>query len=184
VPEEEKGPEDADDADDKSRVSWLDPGAVRIFRDAAGHVRAAVAGERSVLRPALFRAFPVTKPDSFVELREEGGDSVGMLRELSSLDGESRELAEGLLRERYLVPVIEEIVSIRGEHGLWTWDVVTDRGERRFSIRSPRDDIRTLPSPDGARRRFRVTDTEGNVYEIRDLQRLPAHSRHQFSRIA
>ena len=182
MPEEEKRPEDA--ADDKSRVSWLDPGAVRIFRDAAGHVRAAVAGARSVLRPALFRAFPVTDPDSFVELREEGGDSVGMLRELSSLDGESRELAEGLLRERYLVPVIQDIISIQGGHGIWTWDVVTDRGDRRFSIRSPRDDIRTLPSPDGARRRFRVTDTEGNVYEIRDLQRLPAGSMKQFSRIA
>ena len=69
---------------------------------------------------------------------------------------------------------------MQGKHGLWTWDVVTDRGDRRFSIRSPRDDIRTLPSPEGARRRFRVTDTEGNVYEIRDLMRLPAASRSQF----
>ena len=170
--------------DDESRITWLDPANVRIFRDAGGHVRALVKGQRSVLRPALFRAFPVTAPDSFIELREEEGKSVGMLKTLSPLDRESRRLADELLRERYLVPVIEEIMSIQGEHGLWTWDVVTDRGERRFSIRSPRDDIRTLPSPDGLSRHFRVTDIEGNVYEVRDLAGLPASSRSQFSRIA
>jgi hypothetical protein len=181
VPEKK---DDHGDAGDGGRISWLDPASVRIFRDAGGHVRAAVRGDRSVLRPALFRAFPVTAPDSFIELREEGGESVGMLKTLSPLDRESRRLADELPHERYLVPVIEDIMSIQGEHGLWTWDVVTDRGERRFSIRSPRDDIRTLPAPEGGRKRFRVTDTEGNVYEIRDLSRLPASSRGQFSRIA
>ncbi len=176
-------PEDPDDVDG-GRISWLDPAYVRIFRDAGGHVRAALRGKRSVLRPTLFRAFPVTAADTFIELREEGGESVGMLRELSSLDRESRGLAEELLHERYMIPIIEEIISLQGEHGLWSWDVVTDRGERRFSIRSPRDDIRTLPAPGGGRKRFRVTDTEGNVYEIPDLATLPASSRSHFSRIA
>ncbi len=177
-----KPDQNADD-DDKSRITWLDAGKVRVFRDAAGHVRAALRGKRSVLRPAFYRAFPVTAPDDFIELREEGGESVGMLKDLSALDSESRQLAEALLHERYLVPVVEQIVSIQGKLGLWTWEVVTDRGARRFSIRSPRDDIRSVPSAAGAMRRFRVTDTEGNVYEIHDLAALPASSRSQFSSI-
>ena len=29
----------------------------------------------------MLRAFPVTKPDAYVELRENEGDSIGMLKE-------------------------------------------------------------------------------------------------------
>jgi hypothetical protein len=168
----------------ESGMSWIDPSKLRLFRTGSGDVRATVRGQRSVLRPALHRAFPVTAPEVFIELREENGESVGMLRGLSSLDAASRRLAEELLRERYLVPVIEEIRGIRSEYGLWLWDVVTDRGEREFAIRSPRDDVRPLPAPGQTGRRVRITDVDGNTYEIGDLDRLPSRSRWFFDRIA
>ena len=80
------------------RVKWLVARDVRLFRDEAGHVRATVRGKCSIVRPALLRAFPITAPDRLIELREEQGDSVGMLRDLTSLDDESRQLAESILR--------------------------------------------------------------------------------------
>ena len=158
--------------DEGVRVRWLEPGRVRLFRDDSGHVRAAVLHERSVIRPALFRAFPVSAPDSFIELREEAGESVGMLRGLSGLDSASRRLAGELLRERYLVPAIREVRALRHEIGLWTWEVDTDRGERSFSIRSPRDDVRHLSGG-----RLRVTDTDGNIYDVQSVDGLDAQSR-------
>ena len=178
---------DAPEESDDGRIRWLEPRRVSLFRDAAGCVRATVAGLRSVLRPTLHRAFPITRPDSYVELREEGGEAVGMLVDIEGLDAPSRELAAELLRERYLVPVVTEIRSIRSEFGAWVWSVTTDRGEREFTIKSPRDDIRPLPvrSVDGRLVRcVRVTDVEGNTYEIRDLDSLPARSRAQYGRIA
>jgi hypothetical protein len=172
---------------DDARIRWLDPVDVRLFRDASGSLHATVSGSRSVVRPALLRAFPVTDPANFIELREEGGASVGMLKSLGRLDEASRGLAEEMLRERYMVPTVNEIRSIRQEFGVWVWEVRTDRGEKTFSIRSPRDDIRPLPASaeDGHRvRRIRITDTDGNMYEIRDYAALDGHSKSVFDTIA
>lgn len=168
----------ADDEEGGERIRWLAPSDVKLFRDRAGHVRATVADDRSVLRPTLHRAFPVTSADSHIQLREQDGEAVGMLRGPSELDKESRALAEELLRERYVVPLIREIRSLRHEIGMWVWKVDTDRGERDFGMKSPRDDVRRLPGG-----RVRVTDVHRNTYEIRDLAALDAHSRSLFDRI-
>ncbi len=171
--------------EDAGRIGWLDAADVKLFRDEAGHVRATVRyaqgaaeGSRSVLRPALHRAFPITLPDTHVELREQDGDSVGMLRDLAALDRDSRALAEGLLRERYVVPVIECILDLRHAFGMWTWRVETDRGEREFSMKSPRDDVRRM-----AGGKVRVTDVHGNTFEISDRGALDPHSRALFAQL-
>ncbi|MHC4198625.1 MAG: DUF1854 domain-containing protein [Planctomycetota bacterium] len=174
--EERAGPSPEDDA--TGTIRWLSASEVKLFRDRGGHVRATVARERSVLQPALHRAFPATAPHLHVQLREQGGKAVGMLKDLSELDGESRELAEELLRDRYVVPVISEIQGLRHEVGLWAWRVDTDRGEREFGMKSPRDDLRRL-----AGGRVRITDVHGNTYEIRDLDALDGRSRSLFGRI-
>ncbi len=175
--EEPKVEETFDDAEG-GRVKWLDAVDVRLFRGDAGHVRATVRGDRSVVRPALLRAFPITAPDRLIELREEQGDSVGMLRDLSGLDETSRELAEESLRERYLVPVVSEVRGLRRELGTWVWDVVTDRGERTFMMKSPRDDIRRLPGG-----LLRVKDIDGNSFEIASLDALDVHSRQLLDKV-
>lgn len=172
-----------DDGLPAGSIRWLEAGSVSLYRDASGAVRAVIRGDRSVLRPTLARAFPVTLPGEFIELREEGGRSVGMIRHISELDPSSRKIAEELLQERYMVPVIEEIRSLKMEFGLWFWDVVTDRGERSFAIRSPRDDIRYLPARHGARR-VRIADVDGNCYEIENLDALPERSRALYGRMA
>lgn len=172
---------------DEGRIRWLDARDVKFFRDGSGSVRATVRGLCSVLRPALYRAFPLSAPDSFVELREEGGESAGMLKGLAGLDAESRSIAEELLRERYVVPIIREIEEIRSDFGMWLWRVQTDRGPRAFTIRSPRDDIRSVPVPVAVGRRVRkvrVTDVDGNTYEIPDLDALDRRSRAFYDRIA
>lgn len=102
-----------------------------------------------------------------------------MLKGLSSLDRESGKLALELLRERYIVPVIGRITGLRHEFGAWAWEVETDRGERSFSMKSPRDDLKQL-----AGGRVRVTDIHGSTYEIKDIAELDARSRSLFSRIA
>jgi hypothetical protein len=159
------------------RITWLDGGDVRIFRDGSGQVRASVRGARSVLRPTVVRAFPISAPDRYLELREEGGGAVGMLRQLSELDEGSRALAEELLRERYLIPCITAVHALRQEYGTWVWSVDTDRGERTFTVRNPRESIRTIALPAGGPQRMRITDVDGNVLEIPDRAALDGKSR-------
>ena len=106
---------------------------------------------------------------------------------LDEVDDASRVIADELLRERYMVPFVTEIRAIRQEFGAWVWDVVTDRGERTFTVRNPREDIRPVPvAGDGMTgvRRIRISDADGNVYEIRDYNALGARSRSLFDRIA
>lgn len=174
--QEPTGPSTEEDG--SGNIRWLSPSGVRLFRDRGGHVRATVAGERSVLRPTLHRAFPATAPHLHIQLREQDGKAVGMLKDLSELDRESRALAEELLRDRYVVPIIREIQGLRHEIGMWAWKVDTDRGERDFGMKSPRDDVRRLPGG-----RVRITDVHGNTYEIRDVAALDACSRALFGRI-
>ena len=174
--QEPAGPSPEDDC--TGSIRWLEPSGVKLFRDRLGHVRATVAGDRSVLRPTLHRAFPATAPHLHVQLREHDGKAVGMLKDISELDRESGALAEELLRDRYVVPVISEIQSLRHEIGMWAWRVDTDRGERDFGMKSPRDDLRRLPGG-----RVRITDVHGNTYEIRDVEALDAGSRALFDRI-
>jgi hypothetical protein len=172
------GAAESEEGAEGGRIKWLGGRDVRLFRDGAGHVRATVRGDRSVVRPALLRAFPITAPDGFIELREEQGDSVGMLRDLAELDEESRGLAEEILHERYLVPVVREIRGLRRELGVWVWDVVTDRGERTFSMKSPREDVRRLPG--GC---FRIKDIDGNTFEITDAAALDPRSRQLLDKV-
>ncbi len=179
--ESEAPPNGAEETEDDAaggRVKWLEAADVRLFRDEAGHVRATVRADRSVVRPALMRAFPITAPDRLIELREDKGDSVGMLRDLASLDEESRQLAEAILHERYLVPIVVEIRGLRREIGLWVWDVVTDRGERTFTMKSPRDDVRRLPG--GC---IRLTDVDGNTFEVSDIKALDPRSQQLLDKV-
>jgi len=180
-PRTEALPSEAGEAPDDAeggRIKWLEGRDVRLFRDEAGHVRATVRGDRSVVRPALLRAFPITAPDRLIELREEQGDSVGMLRDLAGLDEASRGLAEESLRERYLVPVVSEVRGLRRELGTWVWDVVTDRCERTCMMKSPRDDIRRLPGG-----LLRVKDVDGNSFEIASVDALDTRSRQLLGKV-
>lgn len=174
--QEPTGPSPEEDG--SGSIRWLSPSEVKLFRDRLGHVRATVAGQRSVLRPTLHRAFPATAPHVHIQLREQDGKAVGMLKDLAELDEESRALAEELLRDRYVVPVIREIQSLRHEVGMWAWTVDTDRGERDFGMKSPRDDLRRLRGGG-----VRITDVHGNTYEIRDVDALDSRSRSLFDRI-
>jgi hypothetical protein len=66
------------------------------------------------------------------------------------------------------VPVISEVVSLKETRDRLEWDVITTKGRRRFTVRSPFDNIRTLDN-----QRLLITDTHHCRYELRDYHALP-----------
>lgn len=120
------------------------------------------------------RLFPVSRIDEYITLLNNDGKEVAVIRKLSDIDKESREVIEYSLNDYYLVPHIIKIISISEKNGKIHWSVETDRGYKEFDVRNRNHDVRVYS--DG---RVRVRDSDDNRYIISDYRALDAHSRRQ-----
>ena len=120
------------------------------------------------------RLFPVSRIDEYITLLDEEGKEKAVIRKLTDIDAESREVIEYSLNDYYLVPHITRIVSITEKNGKIHWIVETDRGYKEFDVRNRNHDVRVYS--DG---RVRVRDSDDNRYIISDYRALDAHSRRQ-----
>ena len=118
------------------------------------------------------RLFPVSRADVYITLLNSEGVEVALIRALSTLDSESREVVETSLDDYYLVPHITRIISTGEKYGTLRWTVDTDRGIKSFDIRNRNHDIKMFK--DG---KVRVRDSDDNRYVIDDYTKLDAHSR-------
>lgn len=118
------------------------------------------------------RLFPVSRADVYITLLNSDGVEVALIRSLSDIDGESREVVETSLDDYYLVPHITRIISTGEKYGTLRWTVDTDRGIKNFDIRNRNHDIKMFK--DG---KVRVRDSDDNRYVIDDYTKLDAHSR-------
>ena len=126
----------------------------------------------SALEPR--RLFPVSRVDSYITLLNEEGVEVAVIKELSDLNNEAREVIEYSLNDYYLVPHILKIYSVSEKNGKIHWCIETERGYKEFDVRNRNHDVRVYK--DG---RVRVRDSDDNRYLITDYTKLDKHSRQQ-----
>jgi len=88
------------------------------------------------------------------------------------LSAGSRAVARLELERRYCIAVILRVESTLVDFGSRYWQVVTDRGPRRFLVRDPQRAVLRLP-PD----RIMLRDVQGNRFLIPSLAALDAASR-------
>lgn len=154
---------------------FLDPTKTTIETAPDGTLRAIVEGDSCGMCVEAYRAFPLSKPNEHIVLRDGGGREIGVLRDLNEFNSSMRELIETELRRRYFMPEITAILSVTERFGSTEWEVETDRGPRRLSMRQINEAITEI-SPS----RYLLTDVEGNRYEVRDLEALDPLSRARF----
>ena len=118
------------------------------------------------------RLFPVSRADEYITLLDAEGCEIAIIRSISDLSDESREVIKYSLDDYYLVPHILRIISTGEKYGTLRWTVETDRGIKSFDIRNRNHDIRVYK--DG---RVRVRDSDDNRYTITDYRKLDSHSR-------
>lgn len=119
-----------------------------------------------------YRAFPFTHSDRFISIRTNQGNEgkeIGMIEDLKSLPDEYRKMIEEQLELRYFMPEIIRIHSIREEYGYSYWDVVTDRGECRFTTNMSAGTAVSLSDI-----RMIIKDVDDNRFEIKDIRKLSA----------
>ena len=154
-----------------AQLRFLDPGKLRFFKVGAT-LRMTIEDEACWLKVSVLRAFPLSVPAGYFSVRDGGGKEVGMLTDLEALVPASRALVEAELERRYLVSVIHHVLSVKERFGTVDWDVETNRGRCKFTTRDLRENVlRPMPG------HYLITDVEGNLLEVPDLNALDSRSR-------
>jgi hypothetical protein len=143
---------------------------VSLRREGETDVTVVVDGEPRLLG-GVAGAFPLTRPNKMIALRDEEGDEIAILADARQLDDESRQVLREALDRAYFMPRIIDIYAIDEDMNIVHWDVATNRGERLFQVRGIRRNVRRI-----GERRFIIKDVDGNRYEIRDWMMLPPNA--------
>lgn len=122
-------------------------------------------------RVAVHRCFPFSDPTHYLSIREpeNDGKEIGLIRDPEKLPPDAQKMLSEQMALRYFTPVILHIKKIKEEYGYSYWDVVTDRGVCRFTVRSGSGSVYPI-GPN----RYLINDLDGNRFEIPDLYRLSA----------
>lgn len=120
------------------------------------------------------RLFPVSRADDYITLLDSEGCEVAIIKKLTELPTESRQIIRESLDDYYLIPHITRIVSTVEKYGTLHWCVETDRGYKEFDIRNRNHDIKVSTTG-----KVRIRDADDNRYVIDDYHQLDKHSRHR-----
>ncbi len=126
-------------------------------------------GGKTYPRVAVHRCFPFSDPDRYISIREPEGDGreIGLIDDLAALPEAARRLLEDQMALRYFTPKILRVRDIKEEYGYSYWDVQTDRGDCRFTVRMGGSNVYAI-----GKNRYLVNDLDGNRFEIPDLYAL------------
>ncbi|MFO7899799.1 MAG: DUF1854 domain-containing protein [Planctomycetota bacterium] len=117
---------------------------------------------------SIVAAFPLTHRQRMISVRDSEGAEIGILDDIRRLDPNSRTVVDHELERTYFMPRVTDVLDIEEDLNVVEWDVETDKGPRRFQVRSVRKNVRRF-----GRRRVVIKDVDGNRYEIRDWTALP-----------
>ena len=163
--------------EDPSGLTILDPSSLRVRVSAGGLLEAWVSDVR-YWPVEVNQAFPRSDPGRFLVLSHGEQKEVGLIEDVSRLDGESVRALEHGLRVHYLIPRVTRIQRIRQEPGRWTWDVLTDRGPMQLTVQNLHDHLEMIGSG-----RMLLTAEDGRACEIVVASNLDRHSRRQLAKV-
>lgn len=121
-------------------------------------------------RIQIVRTFPFSHKNSFLSVREctETAKEIGIIRELSEdFPPETAAMIEKSLAQRYFMPVIKKIHSIKERSGYLYFQVETEKGRQEFTVRNHTSAM--IPFTET---RIFITDIDNNRYEIPDTSKL------------
>ena len=152
-------------------VRYLDPQKLRFAAQGAS-LRLTLENETSYPDVEVIRLFPLSDPDCYLSVHDKDDTEIGVLVSLAELDEENRSLILERLDRRYLMPIVKRVIKVEERFGVTDWEVETNRGKRKFTMRNLRENITQLTPY-----RWLFSDVDGNRYDVRDLSQLDSTSR-------
>jgi hypothetical protein len=134
-------------------------------------VNAHVSLEFYYARVYLRRAFPNEEPYRYISVAGADEKEIGMIPDIAMYPEAQRNILKNELNHRYFTPKINRIDEIKDRFGHTTFHVQSDVGPLTFTVRDVYRNLFRLP--DG---RIILTDTDGNRFEITDVQSLDKKS--------
>ena len=150
-------------------LQYLNHDSAKFTETAGGFLSLSWQG-KTWERVQIVRTFPFSHENSFLSVREctETSKEIGIIRELyEDFPVEMVSLIEKALAQRYFMPVIEKIYSIKDRSGYIYFQVKTEKGRQEFTVRNNTSAI--IPFTET---RLFITDVDNNRYEIPDITKL------------
>lgn len=162
---------------DLFEITYISPKDTHFTRTAGGMLQMETKGE-ILTEITVRRTYPMSRPYEYLSVWTKDDKEIGIIRDIKELDEVSRAELMVELKLRYVIPIVTQIISIKEEPGLWSFQVKTDRGDQQLLMRNIHEHIQQI----GANRLI-ITDMEGKRCEINDVDALDAPSRKQLSKV-
>ena len=149
-------------------IRWITDDNATFTATPGGFLQLEFEG-KSYPRVAVHRCFPFSDPDRYISIREPEGDGreIGLINDMTQLSAATQALLNDQLALRYFTPKILRVRDIKEEYGYSYWDVQTDRGDCRFTVRMGGSNLYAI-----GKDRYLVNDLDGNRFEIPNLYAL------------
>lgn len=162
--------------DEIAELRFLEDDEIILTKTQGGFLSLKAGDTEVYRRIALQRAFPLTKPDEYITIREvddkrELGKEIGMILNINDISPDKKKLIEEELDMRYHTPHILHISSLKDEYGYIYMDVKTTAGAKRITAPGSSSNFIRLTEE-----RILIIDMDGNRYDIPDYRKLDKKS--------
>jgi len=159
-------------------IRWFNPGEAAVRTGTHGEMIFSFEGH-DYRGAQVVRAFPASHSEEFLSIRytnHQGRETeLGMVRSLEGWSSESQELLRRALNRRYLLRIVNSLVTLREDNGFLQCSAVTDDGKVDFVVANSDRSIKRF----GANGRL-ITDVDDNHFLITDIDSLPFLQRRLF----
>jgi hypothetical protein len=164
---------------ESSHTHVIDPSTAAFSCGPDGSLQVAINGTLFT-RVWIYRSYPLTHRRAFLSIRDANNEDlpeIGIILNLEEFPVAVQDMILSELQRRYFVPVIAEVLSIKEARDRLQWEVVTDKGKRKFTVRNPFDSIRTLEN-----NRLLIIDSHNCRYELENYNSLPDQLKYVLSK--
>lgn len=151
-------------------IIYLTPENSSFYRSSGGFLGMKFK-EECYKRVSLSKAFPFSHSNNYISVKGKDNKEIGLIQDINKFSVETIGLFKEELERRYFLPLVISINSVKEEFGYAYWDVVTDIGSKKFTIRKDNNSFVAV-----SEKRILIVDVDGNRYEIKDYTKLDAKS--------
>ncbi|MFM8414511.1 MAG: DUF1854 domain-containing protein, partial [Planctomycetota bacterium] len=162
-------------------ITWLDPLGRRFTLGEHGRIEFWEGESRRAAGVFVVPTFPASHPEEYLSVRGWGDDGeeeeLGLVRRLADWPAADAAILRDAVARRILVRTIRRVHDVRLVHGYLDFDVETDTGRDRFTIRWTQSQAVDFGTAGKL-----LIDTEENRWVVPRIEDLPKAEREKLER--